>query len=66
MSGNNTPPPPERASGDASAVRITGVSSTLADHPAARKIARAVLSIAARRIEEEKDAPSADLEVPHD
>jgi len=37
--------------GDHNAVRIIGVPTELADHPALRKIARAVLSIAARQLE---------------
>lgn len=47
---SSTPP------GDHDAVRIVGVPTELVDHPALRKIARAVLSIAARQLENDKTA----------
>lgn len=49
-------------------VHITGVPTEITDHPAMRKIARSVLSIAARQLEveeETKNAPSLP-EVDHD
>ncbi len=46
-------------------VRIVGVPTEPADHPALRKIARAVLSIAARRLAEDAAATPAP-EQPHD
>jgi hypothetical protein len=52
MSQNTTAPPPENSDGE-EPVRIVGVPHTLADHPALRKIARAILSVAARRIGED-------------
>lgn len=47
MTDTDTPVPD-----DAAPVRITGIPTELADHPAVRKIARAVLSIAARQLED--------------
>jgi hypothetical protein len=42
--------------GDHDAVRIVGVPTEITDHPALRKIARAVLSIAARQLENDTAA----------
>lgn len=41
--------------GEHAAVRIVGTPTDPADHPALRKIARAVLSIAARQLKEQTE-----------
>ncbi|WP_396910320.1 hypothetical protein [Mycolicibacterium sp.] len=48
------------SSDDQQPVRVTGVPTDIADHPAVRKVARAVLSIAARQLAEQQAAPASE------
>lgn len=51
---------------DEQPVRITGTPTASTDHPALRKIARAVISIAERRLAEETEDADAPQEINHD
>jgi hypothetical protein len=57
MNHTNAPQPHEH---EHAAVRIIGTPTDTTDHPALRKIARAVLSIAARQLDEQPTQESSD------